>query len=186
MDIGTISARYAKALIAYAQEQGVEEKLYRELKSLNQSLSTVPQLRAYLEIPMLDAEEKFQLIKAATVGDAEPSKEFVRFIRLVIKQRREIYLHFISMSYMSLYFKTKRIAVGTLTTAVPIDEKTKTRIKETASAVVHAKMKLYSVVDPSIEGGFLFDINDFRLDASVATQLKKVKQQFIDKNRRIV
>ena len=30
------------------------------------------------------------------------------------------------------------------------------------------------------------DINDYRLDASIATQLKKVKQQFIDKNRRIV
>ena len=32
----------------------------------------------------------------------------------------------------------------------------------------------------------IFDINDFRLDASIATQLKKVKQQFIDRNRRIV
>jgi F-type H+-transporting ATPase subunit delta len=47
-------------------------------------------------------------------------------------------------------------------------------------------MELQTEVDPSIEGGFIFDINDFRLDASIATQLKKVKQQFIDKNRRIV
>ena len=47
-------------------------------------------------------------------------------------------------------------------------------------------MELQTDVDPSIEGGFVFDINDFRLDASIATQLKRVKQQFIDKNRRIV
>ena len=46
--------------------------------------------------------------------------------------------------------------------------------------------KFLEKVDPSIEGGFIFDINDFRLDASIATQLKRVKQQFIDKNRRIV
>lgn len=186
MDIGTISTRYARALIAYAQEQGVEEKLYREFKALNKSLTSIPQLRVYLENPMLHAEDKFQLIKAAAVGDAEPSKEFVRFIRLVIKQHRETFLHFISMSYMSLYFKSKGIAVGTLTTAVPVDKETKARITKTASIAVHAKMKLYTVVDPAIEGGFLFDINDIRLDASVATQLKKVKQQFIEKNRRIV
>ena len=30
------------------------------------------------------------------------------------------------------------------------------------------------------------DVNDYRLDASITTQLKRVKQQFIDKNRRIV
>ena len=34
-------------------------------------------------------------------------------------------------------------------------------------------MELQTDVDPSIEGGFIFDINDFRLDASIATQLKR-------------
>lgn len=32
---------------------------------------------------------------------------------------------------------------------------------------------LQTEVDPSIEGGFIFDINDFRLDASIATQARK-------------
>ena len=60
------------------------------------------------------------------------------------------------------------------------------RIRNSASNLLHAEMELQTEVDPSIEGGFVFDINDYRLDASIATQLKKVKQQFIDKNRRIV
>ena len=60
------------------------------------------------------------------------------------------------------------------------------RIRNSASHLLHAEMELQTDVDPSIEGGFVFDINDFRLDASIATQLKRVKQQFIDKNRRIV
>jgi F-type H+-transporting ATPase subunit delta len=47
-------------------------------------------------------------------------------------------------------------------------------------------MELNVLVNPEIEGGFIFDVNDYRLDASVATQLKRMKQQFIDKNRRIV
>ena len=41
-------------------------------------------------------------------------------------------------------------------------------------------------VDPSIIGGFIFEIDGLRLDASTAAQLKSVRRQFIEKNRRIV
>jgi F-type H+-transporting ATPase subunit delta len=51
---------------------------------------------------------------------------------------------------------------------------------------MHVKMELTTEVDPSLEGGFIFDYNGVRLDASVATQLKRLKQQLIEKNRRIV
>ena len=87
---------------------------------------------------------------------------------------------------MDLYRKLKHIGTGKLITAVPVDKETEDRIRSTAAHILHARMELEAVVDPSIEGGFIFDINDYRLDASVATQLKRVKQQFIDKNRRIV
>ena len=186
MDIGPISMHYAKALIAYAQEEGTEDVLYQEIKTLSRSFSNFPQLRLSLENPIVTAKDKLALITAAAVGEAEPSETFVRFIQLVLKRRREVYLQFMCMTYLSLYYQLKHIAVGTLITAVPVDEDTKTRIKRTAAAAVHAEMKLQTLVDPSIGGGFVFDINDFRLDASIATQLKRVKQQFIDKNKRIV
>ena len=41
-------------------------------------------------------------------------------------------------------------------------------------------------VDPAIIGGGILGMGYWRVDASVAGQLKKVKQQFIEKNRRIV
>lgn len=186
MDIGTISMRYAKALIAYAQEEGIEDVLYQELKTLSRSFANFPQLRESLDNPILKGKDKLELVTVAAVGEAEPSAAFVRFMSLVIKQRREVYLQFMCMTYIDLYFHLKHIAVGTLITAVPVDDETKDRIKSTASAAVHAEMKLQTLVDPSIGGGFVFDINDYRLDASIATQLKRVKQQFIDKNKRIV
>ena len=186
MDIGTISMRYAKALIAYAQEEKAEDVLYQEIKTLSRSFSKFPQLRESLDNPILKAKDKLELISVAAVGNAEPSAVFVRFIKLVIKQRREIYLQFMCLTYIYLYYQLKHIAVGTLITAVPVDDETKRRIKETAAAAVHAEMKLQTLVDPSIGGGFVFDINDYRLDASIATQLKRVKQQFIDRNKRIV
>jgi len=104
----------------------------------------------------------------------------------VLKNNREQFLQFICLSFLDLYRKLKHIGVGKLITAVPVDKETEERIRNSAGAILHAQMELETVVDPSIEGGFVFDINDYRLDASIATQLKRVKQQFIDKNRRIV
>ena len=41
-------------------------------------------------------------------------------------------------------------------------------------------------VDPSLIGGFVFDIDDAIIDKSVSRQLELIREQFIEKNRRIV
>lgn len=186
MDIGIVSMRYAKALIEYAQGTGAEDRLYKEMRMLERSLRKYPDLREALVNPILTIREKFSLIHTAAVGNGEESREFARFITLVLKNRREYFLQYICLTFLDLYRKRKHIGVGKLITAVPVSREVWERIRDSASTLLHAHMELHTEVDPDIEGGFVFDINDFRLDASIATQLKRVKQQFIDKNRRIV
>lgn len=186
MEVGILSMRYAKALIQYAQDKGAEDRLYEEFGTLSYCFRAQPALRDALDNPIVSSEDKLALACVAADGKQESSEEFIRFIRLILKNNRETYLQFISLMYLDLYRKLKHIGVGKLTTAVPVDKATEERIRSAAAHVLHAKMELETVIDPSIEGGFIFDINDYRLDASISTQLKRVKQQFIDKNRRIV
>lgn len=186
MDIGIVSMRYAKALMDYAKSTGTEEVIYKEFRMLSHSLKKHPDLRMALDNPILTTREKFSLICTAAMGDAAPGREFARFITLVLKNRREGFLQYICLSFLDLYRKDKHIGIAKLTTAVPVSKNVEDRIRNSASSLLHAHMELQTEVDPSIEGGFIFDINDVRLDASIATQLKRVKQQFIDKNRRIV
>lgn len=186
MEVGILSMRYAKALIEYARERQAEDRLYEEFSTLAHSFLTEPSLRGIIDNPIIPFNEKFSLICVAADGNEKPSEELACFIRLVLKNKRETYLQFISLMYLDLYRKMKHIGVGKLITAVPVDKATEERIRSSAASVLHAQMELETVVDPSISGGFIFDINDYRLDASIATQLKRVKQQFIDKNRRIV
>lgn len=186
MDIGIVSMRYAKALMDYVKSTGTEELIYKEFCMLSRSLKKYPDLRMALDNPILTTREKFSLICTAAVGDGAPGREFTRFITLVLKNRREGFLQYICLSFLELYRKDKHIGVAKLTTAVPVSKSVEDRIRNSASSLLHAHMELQTEVDPAIEGGFIFDINDVRLDASIATQLKRVKQQFIDKNRRIV
>lgn len=186
MDIGIVSMRYAKALIEYAKGTGAEDRVYAEVRMLERSFRKHPDLRVALDNPILTIREKFTLICTAAVGNGDASREFTRFITLILKNRREYYLQYISLTFLGLYRKLKHIGTGKLTTAMPVSHEVLERIRNSASTLLHTQMELQTEVDPSIEGGFIFDINDYRLDASIATQLKRVKQQFIDKNRRIV
>lgn len=186
MDIGVISVRYARALIDYVCAEGAEDRLYQEFSRLSWSFVKFPELRITLDNPILNRKEKFKLISKAANGDEESSREFSRFIHLVLKHHREFYLQFMVLSFMDLYRKRKHIAKGTLVTAVPVDEETRQKIREISGAHLHAQMELDILVVPSIEGGYIFEVNGYRLDASIAGQLKKVKQQFIEKNKRIV
>lgn len=186
MDIGIVSTRYAKALMEYAKSTGTEDEVYAEVRMLTRSFEKHPDLRAALENPILSIREKFTLICTAAVGDATAGRELTRFITLVLRNRRESFLQYICLSFLDLYRKDKHIGIAKLITAVPVSRDVWERIRNSASHLLHAEMELQTEVDPAIEGGFIFDVNDFRLDASIATQLKKVKKQFIDKNRRIV
>ena len=189
MDIGIVSMRYAKALIEYAKGTGAEDRVYHELRMLERSFRKHPDLREALDNPILKIKEKFALICTAAAGNGEVSREFSRFITLVLRNRREYYLQYICLTYLDLYRKLKHIGVGKLITSVPVSREVWERIRNSASTLLHAQMELQTEVDPSIEEidmSRVIPYLDFRLDASIATQLKRVKQQFIDKNRRIV
>ena len=45
MNTGKISARYAKALFMFAEENNHEELVYNDIKTLSQSFCEVPKLR---------------------------------------------------------------------------------------------------------------------------------------------
>ena len=193
--------RYAKAWLAYAKQTGTEEKMHALVELLSAQLEASPRLRQALQSPVVRAEEKLQLLCTAATSSAamtsardaqqvQPTsvnREFTRFLTLVMRNHREEYLRFICLTFLHLYRQAHHIGVGRLTTAVPVSPEVAERIRSRAAAIIHAQqMQLITEVNPQIVGGFLFDINHYRLDASVATQLKQITQQFIDKNRRIV
>lgn len=184
MNTGVVSMRYAKALFAYAKAQGKEDQVYGEVKKLASAYIEVSGLRRAIENPVLDASTKLELLCEAA-GGKNISTELVRFFNLVLEERREKFLQFMAWSYVDLYREEKNILIGRLTTAVASPKLVK-HMEELAEKRTKGTVELESVVDPKLIGGYIIELSGYRLDASVANQLKRVKQQFIARNRRIV
>ena len=60
------------------------------------------------------------------------------------------------------------------------------RLREVIESKTGCKLDLKTEVDPTLIGGFIFEVDDLLLDASVSRQIDIIRRQFIEKNRRIV
>ena len=185
MNTGAISMRYARALLMFANEAGVAAKVYQEALTLRKSFRQVAELRRAMELPVMTRDNKFRVLVQAAGGEGI-TKQMQKFIDLVLKEKREKFLAGINQAFIDLYRKQEKIRVGKLTTAVPIAPEEVERIRQIVVQSAGGTAEFATKVDPSIEGGFIFEINTYRLNASVADQMRRIKQQFIEKNRRIV
>ena len=184
MNTGAISVRYARALLMFANEAGVSTDVYREALTLSRSFRDVPQLRHMVESPVMTRDNKYRILVQAAGG--EITGQMKKFLKLVLDERREKFLIRINQAFIDLYRKQEKIRVGKLTTAVPMAPEEVERIRQIVVNHAGGTAEFATKVDPSIEGGFIFEINTYRLNASVADQMRRIKQQFIEKNRRIV
>ena len=75
MEVGVLSMRYAKAMIEYAQEKGVEDRLYNEFFTLSHSFRVQPGLREVLDNPVVSVKDKLALICTAADGNGESLPE---------------------------------------------------------------------------------------------------------------
>lgn len=180
MNEGMISKRYAKALLLFAKDNKSEDTVYSEMKQLASVFMREPKLRMAMDNPILNVEDKLNLINTAVGRKA--SSEFVSFMELVLKNKREKYLLNIALSYSDLYCKAKGINTGKLVTATPVDASVTEKMKSLLQKIKPGNLDFETSIDPNIEGGFVLYIDDYRLDASVKTQLKRIKQQFIAEN----
>ena len=184
MNTEVISSRYAKALLSYAMERGVEEKVYSQVEKILQSMHELPQLKEYiLKHDDISLSKKCGLMATAL---GEPlADELNNFIKLVSDRRRMELLQIMFWAFISRYREAKGIKVGALATAFPADGlrgKLETLLESQFSSTVH----LSEEVDPELIGGFIFEIDGYRMDASVRTKLKKISDELIDNSSRII
>lgn len=184
MNTGLISVRYATALFDFAKETKSVEKVYGEAKMLTLMFMKMGELRLVLDNPVLSVSEKRKLILNAAGGST--SLVFEQFTDLLLKNGREGQIQNIMLRFIDLYRKEKNIRYGKLTTAFEVDKDTEERLISLVTDKVGGTLELEKVVDPDILGGFMLEVEDVRWDASISGQLMRIKNEYIERNRRIV
>lgn len=184
MNTGLISSRYALAFIDFAQEGNASDSIYLEVKNLLKSFSLYKELNNMLHNPILSQSQKHETIRIAMGGSVHPM--FDKFLTLILENKREKQLQFIALKFIELYRERNNIFSAKLISAVEVDAATEQKLITMVKNEKNVRLELEKEIDPNILGGFIFEMDSLRWDGSISSQLRRMRKNFADKNKRIV
>ncbi len=173
MNESKITTRYAKGLFKVAQEQNLLEQIDRDLNLVAQTLK-LPEFKNFIHSPVIPISQKKQVVDGLFKDKIH--QYTLSFLLLIIENRRENFLDLIIKDFHKLYKQALNITEVELTTAVELDPQLKQQFINILSKVTESNVELDHKVDEQIIGGFIIRIEDKQLDASIASQLSKLKK----------
>lgn len=172
-----LAYRYAKSLIDLAIEKDQLEKVYADMQWLHGVTKSNRDFVNLLRSPIINADTKRKIVEAITKGKV--SEMTAGFNALLITKGRESNLPEILTAFITAYKAHKNIHTIRLTTASPVSDSVKTAIvNQVKKSAGIENVELEEKVDASIIGGFVLQVGDKLVDASIAYDLKAIAKQF--------
>ena len=176
MNEGLIPRRYAKALFKVAVERKVEERIYALMTNLAQSFAVTPGLSQTVANSFVDAKQKTEILVIAAQA-TEQDTTYADFLKLLIENRRIDFMRDIAIAFLAIYRKANSIYSVTVTSASEMTKSEVERIKAIVSQHLpeKSKMEFTAAVNPELLGGFVVNIDNERLDASIKNELEQLR-----------
>lgn len=199
MNTGIIATRYATALLKLVEETGSGELVAAQVQVIEKALDEVPDFRRAVDDPAVAAVQKISLFEASLKDSM--AQELHKFLELLIRNGRIGDVRLVLTTFVTEYYRSRHIKRARLVVADPalLDPEPvegslrqaqrpalESRLRDLVEKQTGCRLILKTEVNPSLIGGFVFEVEDTVLDASVSRQLDFIRRQFIEKNRRIV
>lgn len=172
-----LASRYAKSLIDIAIEQNSLEETLKDMQLIDAICKQNREFVAMMRSPIIKADKKNAITDA--IFHNRVSLLTISFIKLLINKGREQNLDEIATAFIAQYRHNKKIRMVKLTTASPVDASVIDTLKNKLAAAFNgSSIQIETSVDPSLLGGFILDMGDKQLDASVLRDLNDIRKQF--------
>ena len=171
------ATRYVKSLLGLAVEQKVLEEVHRDMLLFSEVASKSRPLVLMLQNPVIKHHIKLSILNKIFRGKVNDLT--MTFFDVIVRKNREAILVSIAREFHNAYNEYKGVGKATVTTAVPMDANLR---KEFESLVREysdkKKIELIEKVDPGLIGGFVLNVGDRQVDASIQSKIKTLKVKF--------
>ncbi len=182
-DVGAqrLAQIYAKALLGAGESAKSTPALLDELRSFcSEVLDKYPAFDRVLSAGTISVVEKAQIIDRVVHGRA--SALFTNFVKVVAAHGRLDILRTILRVAEQLHDEAQGKVRVQVTTAVPLDDRGAARVVERLRVLLGKEPSLTHKVDPELIGGIVIRSGDTVFDGSVASQLKELSEQMINRS----
>ena len=180
MTTNKIAFRYAKSWIDLAVEQNEIDSVLADAKVLKNLLKVNEDFAAFVHSPVISYDKKKKIL--SSLFDGKLSKLTLLFLQLLVTKHREFHLPSIVDSFLSQYKSLKEISTIKVISAQPLEKEVQDKIVKLASSsnIGFKNIELESVIDATLIGGFILELEDYVYDASVKNQLFRLRKAFAE------
>jgi F-type H+-transporting ATPase subunit delta len=172
-----VASRYVKSLLGLAVERGVLEEVNEDMSMFDRVCASNRDFVNMLRSPIIRHEKKKNVLEKLFKGRVNPLTFDV--IDILTRKNREPLLPAIAKEFHVEYNAYKGIGKATVTTTVPMDAALRAEIEAVVKQLSNkTKIELIENVDPGLLGGFVLNVEDRQIDASIKSKLKHLKLQF--------
>jgi len=164
--------RYAKATLAYANENKFSDKVAKEMQELIELHESSRQLNGLLSNPFLPNTKKQSILRSIVPN---PSYVTQKLLSLLISNNRLFLLKEVAKSYINLFNEQQGELNATVISAIPLTQNLEKQIHNKLEDFSGKKISLLNKIDKSLLGGFILKIGDMEFNSSLAYKLKTFK-----------
>jgi len=168
---------YAGALLEIAHEKNAIAKIEEELSFLEELLKNDQDLLRYFSAPGINKDSKKQFVDKVFGG--ELSELMVNFLKVLIDNGRQQDIPDISIAFSELLDIVNNRQKIRLVSSVKLNTDIINRIKKSLEDRFNKNIVVEEVVDPSILGGIIVQVDDLIIDASLKNDLMKLREKLL-------
>ena len=181
MDEGKIAGRYAKALIGLARDKKIIDAVRVDIETIQHFFDIDPRFNQMLISPVIKTKEKLVFMEAVFSKNTNPVT--YSFLMLLLTNHRESYLKSITKIFLDSYRKETGFKKAKLFSAVEIDQSTVGQFRTLIRNHFNSEVDLTCSVNSELIGGFILQVEDQQIDASVASKLKRLKKELLESQK---
>ena len=170
-----VAKPYARALYEASVEQEVLPSITADIDKLRELLEQSEEFAQFINSPLLTPQVKSNTFQQLFTDGMHPLT--LNFFKLLALKQRERYLVAIIDVFSAIVDEAAGRVVAKVTTAVPITQNQEQQLVQQLSAYSGKQVRLEAEIDKQIQGGFIVQLGDTVFDASVTTQLQRLKRQ---------
>jgi F-type H+-transporting ATPase subunit delta len=172
-----VASRYVKSLLSLAVEQAVLEEVHYDMQLFAKVCKENRAFRMMLMSPIIRHEKKREVLMKIFSGRLNPLS--MSIIEILTRKNREPLLPAIAEEFHNAYNEHKGVGRASITTTIPMDNEMRATIEGIVRNLSNKKqVELDEKVDKDLIGGFILNVGDRQVDASVKNKLKSLKLKF--------
>jgi F-type H+-transporting ATPase subunit delta len=171
------ASRYVKSLLGLAVEQNALEQVHADMQLFAKVCAENRAFELLLLNPVVKHDKKRAILEQLFKGKVHALT--MAIFDIITKKNREPLLPAIAQEFHNAYNAYKNIGYAVVKTAVPVDAALRSEFEKIVKSLgTNQNVELKEIVDPSLIGGFVLEVGDKQIDASIKSRLKALQLNF--------